>query len=47
SPVSTFCANQDIRSHLDVAISYRIQMRNTRGQLMADQLVTKERCKQS
>ncbi len=44
SAVSSFCANKDI--HLDIGISYRIQMRNTRGQLMADQLVTKESCKQ-
>ncbi|MBJ7019137.1 type II secretion system pilot lipoprotein GspS-beta, partial [Vibrio cholerae] len=33
-----------IRSNLDVGISYRIQMRNTRGQLMTDQLVTKQTC---
>ncbi|EGR2392840.1 hypothetical protein FLL80_04485 [Vibrio cholerae] len=46
SAVSSFCANKDIRSNLDVGISYRIQMRNTRGQLMADQLVTKDSCKQ-
>ncbi|TXY05359.1 GspS/AspS pilotin family protein [Vibrio mimicus] len=44
SAVKSFCTNKDIRSNLDVGISYRIKIRNTRGQLMVDQLVTKETC---
>ncbi|MGL4829615.1 GspS/AspS pilotin family protein [Vibrio mimicus] len=44
--VKSFCNSKDIRSNLDVGISYRIKMRNTRGQLMVDQLVTKESCTQ-
>ncbi|MGL6027227.1 MAG: GspS/AspS pilotin family protein [Vibrio sp.] len=42
--LNRFCTNNDTRSNLDVGLSYRIQMRNSRGQLMADQWVTKEFC---
>lgn len=45
SSIHSFCNNSDIRANLDVGIGYRIKMRNSRGQLMVDQLVTKENCK--
>ncbi|ELL9328422.1 GspS/AspS pilotin family protein [Vibrio fluvialis] len=43
--IHSFCNNSDVRANLDVGVGYRIKMRNTRGQLMVDQMVTKEDCK--
>lgn len=45
--INSFCGNSAIRTNLDVGLSYRIQMRSNRGQLMADQLVTQQTCKKS
>ncbi len=42
--IKTFCANKDIRTNLDVGLSYRIKMRNSRGQLMVDELITQQTC---
>lgn len=42
--IHTYCSNPDIRNNLEVGLSYRIKMRNNRGQLMADELVTYDRC---
>ncbi|NAW67925.1 type II secretion system pilot lipoprotein GspS-beta [Vibrio sp. V27_P1S3P104] len=42
--VQRFCSSTDIRANLDAGISYRLQVRNPRGQLMVDQIVTKTQC---
>ncbi|KJY83260.1 hypothetical protein TW81_09630 [Vibrio galatheae] len=42
--IQTYCQATETRNNLDVGISYRIKMRNSRGQLMADELITKQRC---
>tara|TARA_Y100001956_G_C4122262_1_gene188147 strand:- start:539 stop:937 length:399 start_codon:yes stop_codon:yes gene_type:complete len=42
--ISTYCSNPTIRSNLEVGLTYRIKMRNNRGQLMADELVNLQRC---
>ncbi len=42
--VKTFCSNKDTRANLDVGLSYRIKMRNARGQLMVDELITQQTC---
>lgn len=42
--IHTYCSAESTKENLDVGLSYRIKMRNSRGQLMADELVTKERC---
>lgn len=44
SSIKTFCANDDIRANLDVGLSYRIKMRNSRGQLLVDELITQQTC---
>jgi len=44
SSVKTFCSNEDIRANLDVGLSYRIKMRNSRGQLLVDELITQQTC---
>ncbi|XAW90412.1 GspS/AspS pilotin family protein [Vibrio sp. CDRSL-10 TSBA] len=42
--IHSFCNDKDIRANLDVGLSYRIKIRNTRGQLMIDQMVTEKDC---
>ncbi|MFB9133887.1 GspS/AspS pilotin family protein [Vibrio sp. AK197] len=42
--INTYCTNKDIKNNLEVGVSYRIKMRNSRGQLMIDQLITDDTC---
>ncbi len=42
--INTYCSNKDIKNNLEVGVGYRIKMRNSRGQLMVDQLITKDTC---
>ena len=42
--IKSYCADEETKNNLDVGISYRIKMRNTRGQLMIDQIVSKKTC---
>ncbi len=42
--IQTYCTTPDTINNLEVGISYRIKMRNSRGQLMADELITDQRC---
>lgn len=42
--IRTYCTHSDTKKNLDVGLSYRVKMRNSRGQLMADELITNERC---
>ncbi|MDC5707556.1 GspS/AspS pilotin family protein [Vibrio europaeus] len=42
--IRTYCTTPDTMNNLEVGISYRIKMRNSRGQLMADEFVTQQRC---
>lgn len=42
--IQTYCTTPDTKNNLEVGISYRIKMRNSRGQLMADELITDQRC---
>lgn len=42
--IKTFCSNKGIRTNLEVGLSYRIKMRNSRGQLMVDELITQQTC---
>ncbi|WP_159738817.1 GspS/AspS pilotin family protein [Vibrio atypicus] len=42
--INTYCTNPAIKKNLDAGLSYRIKMRNSRGQLMADQLITLDTC---
>lgn len=42
--INHYCTSQETMANMDVGLSYRIKMRNSRGQLMVDELVTKERC---
>lgn len=42
--ITRYCTNKDTKANLDAGLSYRIKMRNSRGQLMADELVSQETC---
>ncbi len=42
--INTYGSNKDIKNNLEVGVGYRIKMRNSRGQLMVDQLITNDTC---
>ena len=42
--IQSYCSDEETKSNLDVGLTYRIKMRNTRGQLMVDQIVAKQTC---
>jgi hypothetical protein len=45
--IKGYCQQTETKANLDAGISYRIKMRNPRGQLMIDQHLTKETCKKA
>ncbi|MGY0613743.1 GspS/AspS pilotin family protein [Vibrio sp. FJH11] len=44
SSIYTFCHKPDIRDQINMGLMYRVKIRNTRGQLMADELISEQRC---
>ncbi|MCL9782035.1 GspS/AspS pilotin family protein [Vibrio sp. S4M6] len=44
--INSYCVTPEITRNLDVGITYRIKMRNSRGQLMVDQMITKKTCEE-
>jgi hypothetical protein len=42
--VSKYCSDKQTRANLDAGLAYRIKIRNPRGQLMVDKLVSKSTC---
>lgn len=42
--IQSYCNSDEILSQLDLGLAYRIKIRNSRGQLVADQLVTAQTC---
>ncbi|MEH0665767.1 GspS/AspS pilotin family protein [Vibrio scophthalmi] len=42
--INVYCTNPDTKANMEVGLSYRIKIRNTRGQLMIDELITLQRC---
>lgn len=45
--INSYCTNSDTKTNLEVGLSYRIKIRNSRGQLMADEFINQERCEQT
>ncbi|KUI99303.1 hypothetical protein VRK_13870 [Vibrio sp. MEBiC08052] len=43
--IQSYCANTETKSNLDAGLAYRIKIRNTRGQLIIDQLIDHNTCK--
>ncbi len=46
SSIYTFCHSPDIRQQIDMGLMYRVKVRNSRGQLVADELISEQSCKQ-
>ncbi|MCK6261866.1 GspS/AspS pilotin family protein [Vibrio sp. ZSDE26] len=44
--VNSYCASPEVKSNLEVGLSYQIKIRNSRGQLMIDQLINNATCEQ-
>lgn len=44
SSVTYYCNNVEVMKNLEIGVSYRILLRNSRGQLMVDELITQQRC---
>jgi hypothetical protein len=42
--IKSYCSQAEIRSNLDLGLVYRIEMRNARGKLMVDQVISKQTC---
>ncbi|MDN3609737.1 GspS/AspS pilotin family protein [Vibrio ostreicida] len=42
--INSYCTTPDTRNNLDVGLSYRLKMRNSRGQLMVDEVITSKNC---
>ncbi|OIQ26644.1 GspS/AspS pilotin family protein [uncultured Vibrio sp.] len=43
--VNSYCSNSEVKSNLEVGISYRIKIRNSRGQLMVDEYIDINTCR--
>ena len=44
--ISKYCSDPQVRPQIDMGLMYRIKMRNARGQLMVDELVSSVTCEQ-
>ncbi|POF56869.1 hypothetical protein CRN58_22440, partial [Vibrio vulnificus] len=42
--VSKYCEDTTVRNQLDMGLMYRIKIRNSRGQLIIDEMVTAASC---
>ncbi len=42
--IYTYCSTPAIREQISMGLMYRIKIRNTRGQLVADELISEQRC---
>ncbi len=42
--VNSYCTNSEVRANLDMGLAYNIKIRNTRGQLMVEKLISKDTC---
>ncbi|RJX70166.1 hypothetical protein DZ860_13500 [Vibrio sinensis] len=45
--INSYCTNPDTKTNLEVGLSYRIKIRNSRGQLMSDEFINQDRCDQA
>jgi uncharacterized protein YcfL len=44
SSITQYCADKSTLANLNAGVVYRIKLRNTRGQLMVDRMVSKDDC---
>ena len=45
--VNSYCTNSEVRANLDMGLAHNIKIRNTRGQLMVEKLISKDTCQSS
>ena len=45
--LNSYCTNSEVRANLDMGLAYNIKIRNTRGQLMVEKLISKDTCQSS
>ncbi|WP_428774245.1 GspS/AspS pilotin family protein [Vibrio sp.] len=43
--LNQYCSSDDIKNALEVGVTYRLKIRNSRGQLIIDQVVDQNACK--
>ncbi|MDW6003780.1 GspS/AspS pilotin family protein [Vibrio mangrovi] len=43
--IKSYCTDTSTKSNLEAGLAYRIKIRNTRGQLLIDQLIDQATCK--
>ncbi|CAM4339366.1 GspS/AspS pilotin family protein [Vibrio agarivorans] len=42
--MSHYCSDEAVRKNMDVGLTYRLKIRNSRGQLMVDQMIDETQC---
>lgn len=42
--VNSYCTDSEVRTNLEMGLGYNIKIRNTRGQLVAEQFIGKDTC---
>lgn len=42
--IQNYCTNSSVSANLELGLNYRIKIRNTRGQLMVDQIINRDTC---
>ncbi|SON48337.1 GspS/AspS pilotin family protein [Vibrio tapetis] len=40
-----YCSSKDVKNNMEIGVKYRLMLRNPRGQLLIDQMVTMDTCK--
>ncbi len=43
--VDYYCSSKDVKGNMEIGVKYRLMLRNPRGQLLIDQMVTMDTCK--
>ncbi|MDN3679898.1 GspS/AspS pilotin family protein [Vibrio tapetis subsp. quintayensis] len=43
--VDYYCSSKEVKGNMEIGVKYRLMLRNPRGQLLIDQMVTKDTCK--
>lgn len=42
--IAQYCQDSTVRNQLDMGLAYRVKIRNSRGQLLTDELITTQSC---
>ena len=47
SSINFYCSSAEIKTNLELGLEYLIKMRNSRGQLLLEQVISSKNCKES